>query len=34
MPIPSTDLHLAVDLGTIHWPSAIRALHDIGYEEG
>lgn len=32
LPIPRTDLHLAVGLGTIHWPATIRALNEIGYQ--
>ncbi len=31
LPIPETDLHLAVGLGTIHWAAAIRALDAAGY---
>ena len=31
LPIPKTDLHLAVGLGTIHWPAVIRALDEGGY---
>lgn len=31
LPIPKTDLHLAVRLGTIHWPATIRALDESGY---
>jgi len=31
LPIPKTDLHLAVGLGTIHWPATIRALDESGY---
>ncbi|MCY2987557.1 MAG: hypothetical protein NTY19_06795 [Planctomycetota bacterium] len=32
LPIPKTDLHLAVGLGTIHWPATVRALDEIEYK--
>ena len=32
LPIPKTDLHLAVGLGTIHWPATVLALDEIEYK--